>query len=127
MHSKFHFIPHSVFHFLHVTKCLVEIGRNSSRCGDTRECTADSDSPVWLDLSRGDGRYKEHLVIHQFGHVLGLGHEHQRPDFWAFIRPYINKDRMSIETHQQWEVDDSLVVSGERATSYDHNSVMHYW
>lgn len=25
----------------------------------------------------GDAAYQQHVVVHQFGHALGLGHEHQ--------------------------------------------------
>ena len=31
----------------------------------------------WLDLSPQHDGYREYLVVHEFGHVLGLGHEHQ--------------------------------------------------
>ena len=81
---------------------------------------------VWLDLSTGDDHHKQHIVVHELGRALGLGHEHQRPDFWKLIGPYVDKNKMQSDTGAfkcDWE---SLEVEG-RATSYDSESVMHYW
>ena len=34
------------------------------------------------------------LVIHEFGHALGLCHEHQRHDFWKTVEPFMDTERM---------------------------------
>lgn len=47
--------------------------------------TRHSEATTWLDLGRGHDDYKRHLVLHEFGHMLGLGHEHQSPKAWYFI------------------------------------------
>ena len=85
---------------------------------------------MWLDLSTGDDHHKQHIVVHEFGHALGLGHEHQRPDFWRLIGPYVDKNKIQSDMGTfscDWEMDKGLKVKKGRATSYDSESVMHYW
>lgn len=87
---------------------------------------------MWLDLSQGPDLYKKHLVIHEFGHALGLYHEHQRSDFWMHIEPYIDKSRMKADLHMS---DDAFKERYDKLnktesavhTKYDPKSVMHYW
>jgi hypothetical protein len=88
---------------------------------------------MWLDLEDGDNDHKQYLVVHEFGHALGLGHEHQRPDFWEPIEPFVNKEMMKSDTGAccgDWEVDENLKDNCNKATAattYDRKSVMHYW
>ena len=95
-----------------------------------------NDEPtMWLDLHTGgmNDAYKKHVVIHEFGHVLGLVHEHQRSDFWKIIRPFIDRKKMKRDlklTDDQfevdWGVDHSRNIKG-MCTEYDPTSIMHYW
>ena len=87
-----------------------------------------------LDLHSGEigNDYKKHLVIHEFGHALGLCHEHQRSDFWKLINPFIDKSEMKSKLGisdagfaKDWDRDHTF--SSQGATDYDPDSVMHYW
>ena len=88
---------------------------------------------LWLDLHTGGitDFYKKHVVIHEFGHVLGLTHEHQRSDFWKLIKPYIDTDLMKRDlkvTEKQFKIDwDIEQDSAGTSTDYDPTSIMHYW
>ena len=83
---------------------------------------------MWLDLSGKDDNYNEYLVVHEFGHALGLGHEHQRSDFRACVIPFLDETKMHESLggrYNDWDTDGKLDVRS--ATEYDPESVMHYW
>ena len=87
---------------------------------------------MWLDLSQEADAYKKHLVIHEFGHALGLYHEHQRSDFWMHIEPYIDKSRMKADLGMSDDEFDRRYGKDQETksasvTQYDPDSVMHYW
>ena len=90
---------------------------------------------MWLDLHSDSDDYKKFIVIHEFGHALGLGHEHQRSDFWRLIEPHIDVDLMKARLHdlgvsrtqfeKNWDRDQAFI--GGKTTEYDPHSIMHYW
>ena len=101
------------------------------------------DKPT-MTLNLSDQTYPEyflrHLVIHEFGHALGLEHEHQRSDFWDVIEPYMDLERMKddhrfeyLKSKNEKEAffgRDYLKVSQGGvcyASEYDPHSIMHYW
>ena len=102
-----------------------ENGLNQSTIGCVE---GQGSSQVYLDLSHQDKKYLEHLIVHQFGHVLGLEHEHQRSDFWSEIKDYIDMSKMRLDVGDrfaEWQPKEGLMDGG--AKLYDSGSVMHYW
>ncbi len=84
------------------------------------------------------------MVIHEFGHALGLDHEHQRSDFWDVLEKkddddgqyqfIIGKKRMKSGDAGNCKPASDAVFrvkleapSGTEKTSYDSESIMHYW
>ncbi len=62
-------------------------------------------------------------ATHELGHVLGLTHEHQRPDRDSYITIHWNNIQPEVVS-QYLPLNNSLY--GEDAFSYDYRSVMHY-
>ncbi len=81
------------------------------------------------------------MVIHEFGHALGLDHEHQRSEFWDVLEPkeepcrfIIGKERMKSGDGGKCErACDAVFMANHKApdgteeTKYDSESIMHYW
>ena len=107
--------------------------RNESKIGKKATKVKDRDATMWLCLDSENDEYKKHLVIHEFGHALGLGHEHQRSDFWKHIKPYVDKEKMKADlgiSDARFERDwgkDKDSKTGTCTPEYDPKSVMHYW
>ena len=104
-----------------------------------------SDEPT-MTLNLGSPRedYKLHLVRHEFGHALGLGHEHQSPNAPALLEkdalisklaPLMPGDseaakreaaaakyKQDYVKHSVHMVEDDAVI-----TKYDPDSIMQYW
>ena len=86
---------------------------------------------VNIDLTKKNNlNYREHIIVHEFGHVLGLGHEHQRSDFWDNMKCFINESEVTADEDVAGRSDSYFAKQnqiGGGATEYDPNSVMHYW
>ena len=78
---------------------------------------------------------KKHYIIHEFGHALGLGHEHQCSKFWQNLYPFVYTELVVHDqtiggaqefgtcTSDLYYTSDLGPLSGE----YDPQSIMHNW
>ena len=75
------------------------------------------------------------LVIHEFGHALGLEHEHQRSDFWDILEKHLNPDKVpgmsstpgSDESRATFGTQWARKLVKGTPSKYDPLSIMHYW
>ena len=106
-----------------------------SKIGTDAKTVADKTLPTMNLALNGAGfqpDYQKYLVIHEFGHSLGLEHEHQCSNFWSVASKFIDLNKMTkdpdmravnFETNMLEHHDSD---SGE-TSPYDADSVMHYW
>ena len=107
--------------------CSSEVG---TKALDITKGDKEENATMFLNLS-GNDRHKEHLVMHEFGHALGLGHEHQRAVFWDNIGKFFKKDVVEkfFNSFTSFQTDGASLgnTPGIRSEKYDPHSIMHYW
>jgi len=88
-----------------------------------------SDHSMMLGVASTSANF-EQIVLHEFGHALGLAHEHQHPDAdipWDIPKVYAYYAALGVE---QAIVDESIFNKLEHSSlskqSYDRHSIMHY-
>ncbi|XP_064387495.1 uncharacterized protein LOC135335838 [Halichondria panicea] len=119
-------------------------GISWSKVGTTATWQSDKKKPTMVlnlyGMTKADQRS---MVIHEFGHALGLDHEHQRSDFWDVLeskdedeeyRFIIGKRRMKSGNGGRCQRACDAVFraklkepSGRKESCYDSDSIMHYW
>ena len=98
----------------------------------------DSKPTMVLSLNGHPMSVQRSLVIHEFGHALGLEHEHQRSDFWDILQKFFDLDKMMKDPRfQSYKSEDKRKAAFGRdwfrksdskglISEYDPQSIMHY-
>ena len=91
-----------------------------------------------LNLGVGEDYYKKHLVRHEFGHVLGLGHEQQSKNApkgliikqkvidWL-MEQGVTEEQAKGKYDTDYKKPPPTQYSDEVATKLDPISIMQYW
>ena len=143
--SHFYNITFSMFLYLVITMIMpivtlrynyiytTDIGVNWSMVGTDAEKINRNKPTMQLNLKGHSPALQESLVVHEFGHALGLEHEHQRSDFWSIVGRHLDKEKMMRDMKypkseegkasfgQDWEQ-----TTKSSQSEYDHLSIMHY-
>ena len=106
-------------------------GRSCSAIGIEAKEKDESEPTMTLGLIKGRHDYNTHIVVHEFGHALGMEHEHQRSKFWSIAKDFIDVDKMRSDPElADCDIDRDYLeqkLPGTESPKYDSDSVMHYW
>ena len=103
------------------------LGGNSYYGTQGKQMAGAGEPTMTIGFKGGLNEFSAFTVLHEFGHALGLAHEHQHPENtldlnFEWIRKYYT------ERHEPWTaqsyvpLDSQIVVT----SPYDQASVMHY-
>ena len=81
-----------------------------------------------LDLRKLDDYHIQATILHEFGHALGLAHEHQQPEFWNVMERFLHVPGMlgcsQFESEPEFRA--QCLELREGKGDYDAKSIMHY-
>ena len=105
-------------------------GRNWSELGSMAKTIRDEAQPTMcLNFSNMNDEQIKAIIVHQFGHALGLGHSLMKPRDWKVLKPYLNLEMMTNTLSCNLE-DLDVMWTGEGldedVVNYDKQSVMQY-
>ena len=82
---------------------------------------------MMLNLKGLTQQFQKSLVIHEFGHALGLDHEHQCSDFLDVVEKFIDNTKIPRDQKVRVKKNDEMMDREEASSRYDSESIMHYW
>ena len=120
--------------------CITYVGGTGSysQIGADARSSEESEASMVLDLEGKTSTQIQFEILHEFGHALGLYHEHQRPDYCEVMGNYLEDDKVyagfrrpgeeSYEDYmKQFEViADDAPDAFKYKPEYDPLSIMHY-
>ncbi len=108
-----------------MTLCPPDTEGSSCMIGMDAEMLRSRKPTMVLSLKGQSPDLQKSLVMHQFGHALGLDHEHQRSDFWDVVGQHFEQGQ--IPRTQMSIVLKKKKLEFDMMLDYDPQSIMHYW
>ena len=106
-------------------------GRSKSSIGVDAESKDKKEPTMVLSFSNKNNVYNTHIVVHEFGHALGMKHEHQRSKFLSIAKKFLDVEKMRKDSRLLNASIDREYLGVDPDTTgsleYDPDSVMHYW
>ena len=109
----------------------IEKGGNWSLVGSDAAAVKLIKKPTMqLNLKECSPELQQMIVVHQFGHALGLEHEHHHSDLCEILDKHLDDEKMDtvyIESGMTFEKEWPWSSTVQEKTEYDPKSIMHCW